>query len=73
MSRSGERFTVASKQVRGVGAMSTTADNSHPSEEERAAFAAFGAQARKGYIADQGQTPQTIGYSPTDSPAGLAA
>ena len=32
-------------------------------EEERAAFAAFGAQFRKGYIAEQGQSPQTIGYS----------
>ena len=42
-------------------------------EEERAAFAAFGAQFRKGYIAEQGQSPQTIGYSLTDSPAGLAA
>jgi hypothetical protein len=27
----------------------------------------------KGYIAEQGQSPQTIGYSLTDSPAGLAA
>jgi pimeloyl-ACP methyl ester carboxylesterase len=42
-------------------------------DKERAAFAAFGAQARKGYAAEQGQTPQTIGYSLTDSPAGLAA
>jgi len=40
---------------------------------ERAAFAAFGAQARKGYAAEQGQSPQTIGYPLTDSPAGLAA
>ncbi len=30
---------------------------------ERAAFAAFGAQARKGFIAEQGQSPQTIGYA----------
>jgi pimeloyl-ACP methyl ester carboxylesterase len=42
-------------------------------DTERAAFAAFGAQARKGYIAEQGQSPQTIGYALTDSPAGLAA
>ena len=42
-------------------------------EPERAAFAAFGAQARKGYAAEQGQSPQTVGYSLTDSPAGLAA
>jgi len=27
----------------------------------------------KGYIAEQGQSPQTIGFSLTDSPAGLAA
>src|SRR5215471_15191898 len=42
-------------------------------DSERAAFAAFGAQARKGYIAEQGQAPQTIGYALTESPAGLAA
>jgi pimeloyl-ACP methyl ester carboxylesterase len=42
-------------------------------EQERGALAAFGAQARKGYAAEQGQSPQTIGYSLTDSPAGLAA
>jgi pimeloyl-ACP methyl ester carboxylesterase len=42
-------------------------------EEERAAFAPFRAQFMKGYIAEQGQTPQTIGYALTDSPAGLAA
>ena len=41
-------------------------------DSERAAFTAFGAQARKGYIAEQGQAPQTIGYALTDSPAGLA-
>jgi pimeloyl-ACP methyl ester carboxylesterase len=40
---------------------------------ERAALAAFGAQARKGYAAEQGQSPQTIGYALTDTPAGLAA
>ena len=41
--------------------------------DERAALDAFGMQARKGYAAEQGQTPQTIGYALTDSPAGLAA
>ncbi|MBV8432620.1 MAG: epoxide hydrolase [Solirubrobacterales bacterium] len=41
--------------------------------EERAAFTPFAAQFRKGYIAEQSQTPQTIGYALTDSPAGLAA
>jgi pimeloyl-ACP methyl ester carboxylesterase len=42
-------------------------------EEERAAFDPFRAQFMKGYIAEQGQSPQTIGYSLTDSPVGLAA
>jgi hypothetical protein len=42
-------------------------------ESERAAFAAFGKQAREGCIAEQGQSPQTIGYALNDSPAGLAA
>jgi pimeloyl-ACP methyl ester carboxylesterase len=42
-------------------------------EEERAAFGPFRAQFMKGYIAEQGQSPQTIGYSLTDSPVGLAA
>jgi hypothetical protein len=42
-------------------------------ERERAALAAFEAQARKGYAAEQGQSPQTIGYALTDTPAGLAA
>src|SRR5215467_8929005 len=42
-------------------------------EKERAAFDAFRAQFMKGYIAEQGQSPQTIGFSLTDSPAGLAA
>jgi pimeloyl-ACP methyl ester carboxylesterase len=41
--------------------------------EERAALGAFGTQFKKGYIAEQGQSPQTIGYSLTDSPVGLAA
>jgi pimeloyl-ACP methyl ester carboxylesterase len=40
---------------------------------ERVALEAFGTQARKGYAAEQGQSPQTIGYSLTDTPAGLAA
>jgi hypothetical protein len=34
---------------------------------------AFGKQARKGYVAEQAQSPQTIGHALTDSPAGLAA
>jgi pimeloyl-ACP methyl ester carboxylesterase len=42
-------------------------------EEERAAFEPLKAQFMKGYIAEQGQSPQSIGYSLTDSPAGLAA
>jgi pimeloyl-ACP methyl ester carboxylesterase len=42
-------------------------------EKERAAFDAFRAQFMKGYIAEQGQSPQTIGFSLADSPAGLAA
>jgi len=42
-------------------------------DSERSAFAALGQQARKGYVAEQGQSPQTIGYALNDSPAGLAA
>jgi mannose-6-phosphate isomerase-like protein (cupin superfamily) len=42
-------------------------------EEERQAFEALRAQFRKGYIAEQSQSPQSIGYSLNDSPAGLAA
>jgi pimeloyl-ACP methyl ester carboxylesterase len=42
-------------------------------EEELAAFDPFKAQFMKGYIAEQGQSPQTIGYSLTDSPVGLAS
>jgi pimeloyl-ACP methyl ester carboxylesterase len=42
-------------------------------EEERAAFGPLRAQFRKGYIAEQNQSPQTIGYSLADSPAGLAS
>jgi pimeloyl-ACP methyl ester carboxylesterase len=41
--------------------------------EERQAFDPFRAQFRKGYIAEQGQSPQTIGYALTDSPVGLAS
>jgi pimeloyl-ACP methyl ester carboxylesterase len=43
------------------------------SEEEKAAFDPLKAQFKKGYIAEQGQSPQTLGYSLNDSPAGLAA
>jgi pimeloyl-ACP methyl ester carboxylesterase len=42
-------------------------------EHERAELAPLVRQFKKGYIAEQGQTPQTIGYSLTDSPAGLAS
>jgi pimeloyl-ACP methyl ester carboxylesterase len=40
---------------------------------EQRAFDPFRAQFRKGYIAEQGQSPQTIGYALADTPAGLAA
>ena len=40
---------------------------------ERAALEPFRAQFRKGYIAEQGQSPQTIGFALADSPTGLAA
>jgi pimeloyl-ACP methyl ester carboxylesterase len=42
-------------------------------ERERAAVEPLVRQFKKGYIAEQSQTPQTIGYSLTDSPAGLAS
>jgi pimeloyl-ACP methyl ester carboxylesterase len=42
-------------------------------EEEREGLGLLRAQFRKGYIIEQGQTPQTIGYSLTDSPVGLAS
>ncbi len=42
-------------------------------EEEKAALDPLRAQFRKGYIVEQGQSPQSIGYSLNDSPAGLAA
>jgi pimeloyl-ACP methyl ester carboxylesterase len=41
--------------------------------EEHAALEALRAQFKKGYIAEQGQSPQSIGYSLADSPSGLAA
>jgi pimeloyl-ACP methyl ester carboxylesterase len=43
------------------------------SEDEQAAFKAVATVFKRGYIAEQSQTPQTIGYALTDSPAGLAA
>jgi pimeloyl-ACP methyl ester carboxylesterase len=43
------------------------------SEKEQVAFAAVAAIFRRGYIAEQSQQPQTIGYSVADSPVGLAA
>jgi pimeloyl-ACP methyl ester carboxylesterase len=42
-------------------------------DEERTALEALRAQFRKGYIVEQGQSPQSIGYSLTDSPVGLAS
>jgi pimeloyl-ACP methyl ester carboxylesterase len=42
-------------------------------DHERVALEALRAQFRKGYIIEQGQSPQSIGYSLTDSPTGLAA
>jgi pimeloyl-ACP methyl ester carboxylesterase len=42
-------------------------------DEEHEALDRLRTQFKKGYIAEQGQTPQTIGYSLTDSPVGLAA
>jgi pimeloyl-ACP methyl ester carboxylesterase len=43
------------------------------SEEEQAALTAITAAFRRGYIVEQSEHPQTIGYSLADSPAGLAA
>jgi pimeloyl-ACP methyl ester carboxylesterase len=43
------------------------------SDEDREALNLLRTQFRKGYIAEQGQSPQSIGFSLTDSPAGLAA
>jgi pimeloyl-ACP methyl ester carboxylesterase len=42
-------------------------------EQEQLALTAFGTQFKKGYIAEQGQSPQSIGYALTDSPVALAA
>jgi pimeloyl-ACP methyl ester carboxylesterase len=42
-------------------------------DADRAALEPLRAQFRKGYIAEQGQSPQTIGFALTDSPVGLAA
>jgi pimeloyl-ACP methyl ester carboxylesterase len=42
-------------------------------DDERAALEALRAQFMKGYIVEQSQSPQSIGYSLTDSPIGLAA
>jgi pimeloyl-ACP methyl ester carboxylesterase len=42
-------------------------------DAERAAVAALGAATKRGYYVEQADHPQTIGYSLTDSPAGLAA
>jgi pimeloyl-ACP methyl ester carboxylesterase len=43
------------------------------SEEDRAQFGKFVAIVRRGYIAEMGEHPQTIGYALVDSPIGLAA
>jgi pimeloyl-ACP methyl ester carboxylesterase len=42
-------------------------------DEERMGLDLLRTQFRKGYIIEQGQTPQTIGYALTDSPVGLAS
>jgi pimeloyl-ACP methyl ester carboxylesterase len=43
------------------------------SDDDRAQFSKFVAVAMRGYIAEMGEHPQTIGYSLLDSPIGLAA
>ena len=43
------------------------------SEEDRAQFGKFTAILKRGYIAEMGEHPQTIGYPLVDSPLGLAA
>jgi len=43
------------------------------SGDDRAQFGKFIAVAMRGYIAEMGEHPQTIGYSLLDSPVGLAA
>jgi pimeloyl-ACP methyl ester carboxylesterase len=40
--------------------------------QEQAAFTAYAAQIKKGYNAEMSQSPETIGYSLTDSPIGQA-
>ena len=42
-------------------------------DEESTALDLLRTQFKKGYILEQGQSPQSIGYSLNDSPAGLAA
>ena len=42
-------------------------------DKEPKAFNETAAVFRRGYLAEQGEHPQTVGYSLTDSPAGLAA
>jgi pimeloyl-ACP methyl ester carboxylesterase len=56
-----------------VAALAGRAPVPELTEPERAAFEALGRQSRKGYIAEQGQSPQTIGFALDGSPAGLAA
>jgi pimeloyl-ACP methyl ester carboxylesterase len=41
--------------------------------EEKVAFEAYGVQLKKGYNAEMSQSPETIGFSLTDSPIGQAA
>jgi pimeloyl-ACP methyl ester carboxylesterase len=43
------------------------------SDDDRAQFSKFVAVTMRGYIAEMGEHPQTIGYSLLDSPIGLAA
>src|SRR5262249_44373861 len=43
------------------------------SEEDRAQFGKFVGIFKRGYIAEMGEHPQTIGYPLADSPLGLAA
>jgi pimeloyl-ACP methyl ester carboxylesterase len=43
------------------------------SDEDRAQFSKFVAIFKRGYIAEMGEHPQTIGYPIADSPLGLAA
>ena len=43
------------------------------SDDDRAQFSKFVAVAMRGYIAEMGEHPKTIGYSLLDSPIGLAA